>query len=609
MSSGATKQCLELQGILDEAGRSDLSYEDVYEQFEEHRKLVQDALVKLQQIKENLEARPMMTYSAMVNIHGQVDVLSRELDELDAMYNDRTQGLFINRRNLSRAGAEVEIFDLFEPANALISAARLYVAELHVELDGREKAFESGWASANANEILKSGAGKKAKKEKKPKEGKSKSISSLAIHQIGTSPVGGSGNRRRSRWDIRRLFDSGNTPPSGTQSSFGSLGNLLEVSETRELEPSALTHRGRYQRRMSTETTTASTVAPHHNTLRAARSYNDVRRNNVRQVTPSTPFTLSNSGVSSPDTSLAVYGYDAGNLSPEYHAGVGGLTLGPPVLVGTGGSSSSSSHSSSQGLNSMGSSNSMPTSRSPLVQPNVHGRSLSDDLQRTVIIPMNSLRYRPSQMANVMDTINSPVGSPRRFGQDGQFTLPLTSDGDGQSSLEFPHPRQRDYRRSQSSDATGYGGYGARTTPAVIMSPEDMSHSEVHGPLWQSASHLEWLIHNNVPSNAMASAVFKQLQRKGMNASDFRERLSPEASYDDYDHFDEYDGWQAVQTYIGEYLRARHSLFDLASQLFEILGFEFRRNLERLYNQARVSQLQVRPHRGDRGTTSPRNYH
>ena len=117
-----------------------------------------------------------------------------------------------------------------------------------------------------------------------------------------------------------------------------------------------------------------------------------------------------------------------------------------------------------------------------------------------------------------------------------------------------------------------------------------MPQSVVHGHLLQSASQLESLVHSNVPSNALAESIFLQLQRKGMSASDLKDQLSPEGGYGDYDHFSDFVGWQAVQAYIGEYLRSGHNYADLAGQLFEILDFDFRKTLERLANQVMVSQ-------------------
>ena len=138
------------------------------------------------------DLRDRMTEAAL---RGKMEELSRQLEELDSQYNDRVleQGLFKAKRQLSRAGANVEVFDVFNPSNALISAGRFYVAEVHHRIDLREKEIDDAWKAAA--EQLTQGNGQKTKGKKE--KGKTKSASTLTLHQVGVSPVEGVTPRKK----------------------------------------------------------------------------------------------------------------------------------------------------------------------------------------------------------------------------------------------------------------------------------------------------------------------------------------------------------------------------------------------------------------------------
>ena len=140
------------------------------------------------------------------------------------------------------------------------------------------------------------------------------------------------------------------------------------------------------------------------------------------------------------------------------------------------------------------------------------------------------------------------------------------------------------------------------------MTPEEIPHSQVHGHTRQAVIYLETLFNGNHPADALSQVVFNRLSEGGMTASDFRSRLDYQAGFNDYDHFSDYDGWQAVQTYMEEYLRSGRTLSDLVGVLFEVIGFDFTRHLERLYNPNRINRLQVRPRRGTGGPISSGHY-
>ena len=199
---------------------------------------------------ESLNAIPLI-----VQLRGQVDVLAQQVNELHAHYDERTLegGLFQSRRNLSRAGVDVQPFDIFGTVDTLVGAARLYVAELHADLDARERTLEA----------------------------------------VAQSPANGRTTPRSWSWrNIRRLFRSGNTSPANrgisgavVLTSSSSVGNLLDDVDSRELVPSILTtYRREFVRRMSTDASTALAVVQPSQTLRPAHYYSDVSRYNVHQV-------------------------------------------------------------------------------------------------------------------------------------------------------------------------------------------------------------------------------------------------------------------------------------------------------------------------------------
>ena len=585
ISGGSEKLNVEQQLVLEELGREDLSYAGVNELFENHRTNVQNVLAKLQQIKEDLEFSRALSLSSVVSMQGQIKDLSQALDDLDGQYNDRNGVLPTRKKELSKAGANVQAFDVFGPVNALMGAARLHVVQLQIDLGGREEAAGNGRQKGN-------------------KRTENTSASSLAIHQVGKE-LDKSEKPKRNWRSIVRLFNSGNTSPatnSATTSGSGageSVGNLLDVTEFRELEASALTERGRYQHQRTQSGDMSSALAVVPGNLRTAHSLSELSRHNVRRVLMPPSYYPPSSGMSSPETALAQY---LGGVSPENPANQG-HTLGPQVYLDNGSSSSLSSQGptslgSGHQPNSLGSSTSMGSQSGVNVVP-VHGRSYLDDRGATHV-PMNTLRNRPSQYVQVLDTINSPVGTPGRSGTEPQFTMPEVGGDNGLRSLEqaFNQHQLIRYKRSNSS------GAGA---PTIIVSPESMPHSELQGHYWQSGMHLELLIQNNVASNALATEIYNQLAIKGMTASDFRDHLSLGGDNDDYDHLADYDGWQAVQTHIGEYLRSGHTITELTVQIFGLLDFNFRRDLERLYNQVRSSRLQDLPRRARGGSVSPGN--
>ena len=416
LSGYISKLATEQQGVLINRGRSDLSYEEVVEKFEKHRKQIHETLKSLQQIEGELQRSQLLTESVLIDIKERVDVAAAQIESLYTQYDERSAELFKLKDQLIKAGAEVELFKVFGPSYGLLNAGRLHTALLYANIDEQQMIIERSVPKVTESEI------------------------SNRERQRGAQKT-----PERNLKEILRVLSSANTSPAVSRSMHSSRRfseNTLELSE--------LTRRGyNYRHTIFSDTATALSVPPLHTHHRVRSQEGLVRLN-----------------------------------------------------------------------------------------------------------PVDSEDRKESSLDRHNNPMVSGYNRPRKVSQAG--------------------------------------------ASAVIVSPSDMPHSYVQGNIRESVAQLGRLIDHNVPGNALSQDIYRQLQRKEMSVSYFKDQLAfglDAESDSDYNHLPLRNDWQAVQLCLGEYLRAGKTLWDLTGKLFEILGFEFRRNLSRLSADAAASQAlrQSRP--------------
>ena len=173
-----------------------------------------------------------------------------------------------------------------------------------------------------------------------------------------------------------------------------------------------------------------------------------------------------------------------------------------------------------------------------------------------------------------METIASPLTSPRQFGGE-LFRLPLLIEpGSDETTLDYSLAgrarRNALYQRSVS-----------QPVPPVIINPVDMPDSAFNNSVWQAAYYLGKLMKGNLPSEALSQAIFRELENVGMTASDFENSLGVAGVEDRYSHLPGWNDHLAVQSHISKFMQEGNNLTSLASKLLDIFGVDFLRVLKR----------------------------
>lgn len=549
-----------------------MEQDDAFEQLEEHRQKVQDVLERLRQIGDEYKSSGTnkVRLSWLISYISELESLHARLGELDAEYNDRTSRLCQLIKELKRLNSETVAPDLFGPVNTLISAGRLHAMHLLTTLEARKTNLESAFLFVS---------GEKSATQEKKKKRRGKKDRSSSGNDINMTGLASASTKKgwKDLWGLLPVSPSRSTANSISTSRAGSEENILNIdgevvatrrhTRTRSIdETSALRVRGECLRSGSEENILDAGREP----LQTQRGFVDEtrasqqerRRLRSHSVTDIGRHGISRPGQSSGHMVWRTTRYGPGNelLNTLYpvSAAEGSYILGSGVMTPP------SPCSSSQQLDSLESTSSVPSGSTDREPETLHSRSSSDIVQGSAHtlqvpggIPANHRQYSLGRELNIPETIHhSPVILPRHmiksFAQSGE------SSGNRDISGGYRG-------RSSLTDSQSSGRYMA-LSPLPLNTP--------------SSGLLEELVNLGVPGQFLAEAIVQHLPEHQLTMADFNDMLdiadSPCEAEED---------WQIVQNSIKMYLFRGYTLENLAERLFHAFGDNYHGYVREAYER------------------------